>query len=159
MEMKRRAFVALPASAALAAPKYKTLTDAEAIIVIALTEAIIPADKDPGAKEAGVVHFIDTQLGGPHKRHLTRYRNELPKLDEACRAATGKNLAASKLAERTAFLERVDKGEIPGGAFFQLVVDHTMQGFYGAPEHGGNRNAASWKMMGIEKTMGYHGGH
>lgn len=157
--MKRRAFVALPATAALVAAKYKTLTEAEAIIVIALTEAIIPADKDPGAKEAGVVHFIDTQLAGPHKRHLKRYRMELPRLDEACRAATGKSIAALKLAERTSFLERVDKGEIPGSAFFQLVIDHTMQGFYGAPRHGGNRNATSWRMMGIEKTMGYHGGH
>ncbi|MBL8173600.1 MAG: gluconate 2-dehydrogenase subunit 3 family protein [Bryobacterales bacterium] len=157
--MKRRSFVALPATAALAAPKYKTLTEAEAAIVIALTEAIIPADKDPGAKEAGVVQFIDTQLAGPLKRYRPRYRRELPIIDEACRAATGKPLALLQLSERTAFLEQVDKGEIAGGPFFQLIVDHTMQGFYGAPKHGGNRDAASWKMMGIEKAMGYHGGH
>ncbi len=157
--MKRRSFVALPATAALAAPKHKVLTETEADIVIALTEAIIPADKDPGAKEAGVVHFIDTQLAGPYKRHVTRYRTELPKLDAACRIATGKGLAQLRLAERSGFLERVDKGEFPGGSFFQLVIDHTMQGFYGSPKHGGNRNAASWKMMGIEKTMGHHGGH
>jgi gluconate 2-dehydrogenase gamma chain len=41
--------------------------------------------------------------------------------------------------------------------FFEMLVDHTMQGFYGSPEHGGNLDEASWKMMGIEKYMG--GGH
>jgi hypothetical protein len=33
--------------------------------------------------------------------------------------------------------------------FFCLAVDHTMQGFYGDPRHGGNREGASWKMLGI----------
>jgi gluconate 2-dehydrogenase gamma chain len=36
----------------------------------------------------------------------------------------------------------------PGG-FFQIVVDHSMQGFYGDPRHGGNRDGASWKMLGL----------
>lgn len=157
--MNRRSFVAASATAALGAPKYSVLTAAEADIVIALTEAIIPADKDPGAKETGVVHFIDKQLAGPHKRFRARYRAELPKLDAACIQATGKSLTQLKLPDRTRFLERVDNGELPGASFFQLVIDHTMQGFYGSPKHGGNRDAASWKMMGIEKVMGYHGGH
>ena len=33
--------------------------------------------------------------------------------------------------------------------FFDLVVAHTMQGFYGDPRHGGNRDAASWTMLGL----------
>lgn len=151
--------MALPAAASLAAPKFQTLSESEAQILIALIDAVIPADKDPGARDAGVIHFIDKQLAGAHKRFAPRYKAELPKLDAACLAATGKSLAGLGLRERTAFLERVDKGEIPGGAFFQLVIDHTMQGFYGSPKHGGNRDAASWRMMGIEKMMGHHGGH
>lgn len=152
--------MALPASATLAvAAGYQVLSAGEAEILIALTDAIVPADQDPGAKDAGVVYFIDQQLAGAHKRFAGRYRTELPKLDAACVAATGKRLGELGLRERTAFLERVDKGEIAGGAFFQLVVDHTMQGFYGAPKHGGNRDGVSWRMMGIEKMMGPHGGH
>jgi gluconate 2-dehydrogenase gamma chain len=29
------------------------------------------------------------------------------------------------------------------------VRAHTMQGFYGDPRHGGNRDRASWKMVGL----------
>ena len=30
-----------------------------------------------------------------------------------------------------------------------MVVAHTMQGFYGSPRHGGNREAMSWRMLGV----------
>jgi len=29
------------------------------------------------------------------------------------------------------------------------LVDHTIQGFYGGPRHGGNRDAVSWRMLGL----------
>jgi len=34
-------------------------------------------------------------------------------------------------------------------AFFELVLAHTRQGFYGDPRHGGNCGMASWKMVGL----------
>jgi gluconate 2-dehydrogenase gamma chain len=37
-----------------------------------------------------------------------------------------------------------------------MVVDHTMQGFYGSPAHGGNRDEASWKMLGVTGVMEGH---
>ena len=33
--------------------------------------------------------------------------------------------------------------------FFSLILSHTMQGFYGDPRHGGNRERVSWKMLGL----------
>jgi len=33
--------------------------------------------------------------------------------------------------------------------FFELVRDHTMEGYYGSPRHGGNRDAVSWRMLGL----------
>jgi len=33
--------------------------------------------------------------------------------------------------------------------FFQFILAHTRQGFYGDPRHGGNRNMVSWKMVGL----------
>jgi gluconate 2-dehydrogenase gamma chain len=45
-------------------------------------------------------------------------------------------------------------------SFFEMLIDHTMQGFYGSPAHGGNRDGASWKMLGISGYMGeghWHG--
>jgi gluconate 2-dehydrogenase gamma chain len=29
------------------------------------------------------------------------------------------------------------------------VRSHTLEGYYGAPRHGGNRGAVSWRMLGL----------
>ena len=41
-------------------------------------------------------------------------------------------------------------------AFVQPVADHTMQGFYGSPAHGGNRDETCWNMPGIQNVMEGH---
>jgi gluconate 2-dehydrogenase gamma chain len=28
---------------------------------------------------------------------------------------------------------------------------HTLEGYYGSPRHGGNRDAASWRMLGLDE--------
>ena len=49
-------------------------TEEEARIVSAATERIFPSDETgPGAKEAGVVIYIDRQLAGPYGRDRYRY--------------------------------------------------------------------------------------
>jgi len=35
------------------------------------------------------------------------------------------------------------------GPFFNLVRSHTFEGYYGSPRHGGNRDAVSWRMLGL----------
>ena len=35
--------------------------------------------------------------------------------------------------------------------FFELVREHTMEGYYGSPRHGGNRDAVSWRMLGLDE--------
>ena len=141
----RRAFLlsAIPIPLYPAAP-LKILTPDEAAIVETLCDQIIPADDAPGARQAGVLYYIDRQLAGPLARFAPRYRAGLP-------AFAG--LSKLPVAEQTAFL-RALKGE--PAAFFQLVIDHTMQGFYGSPAHGGNRDEASWKMLDIVDVMGGH---
>ena len=36
-----------------------------------------------------------------------------------------------------------------GSPFFSLLVRHTMEGFYGDPRHGGNKNRVGWKLLGF----------
>ena len=63
--------------------------------------------------------------------------------------------AALTAQQQDAVLQAMDKGQARGEcwkqvsakAFFDLVVSHTMQGFYGDPRHGGNRERVSWKML------------
>ena len=156
--MDRRGF----ALTVLAAPMYAgplvLLTPPEKSLLELLVEQIIPADDAPGAREAGVVFYIDKQLNGPLARFAPDYRRGLPALAAACKERTGKAFAELDFAQRTTFLETVEKREVPGlAAFFNMLVDHTMQGFYGSPVHGGNLDEASWKMLGIQHMMEGHG--
>jgi gluconate 2-dehydrogenase gamma chain len=144
--VNRRSFLlaTIPIPLYSAAP-FQALSESEGRIVEALCDQIIPADDAPGAKAAGVLYYIDRQLAGPLARFLPRYQSQLPAFH---------TLPELAFAEQTAFLQAL-KGE--SAAFFNLVVDHTMQGFYGSPEHGGNRDEASWKMLGVQAMMGGHG--
>lgn len=49
-------------------------TENEAVIVAAATARVFPSDESgPGAREAGVVVYIDRQLAGPYGRDRYRY--------------------------------------------------------------------------------------
>jgi gluconate 2-dehydrogenase gamma chain len=42
-------------------------------------------------------------------------------------------------------LEKANRG------FFEMLRQHTMEGYYGSPRHGGNRDAVSWRMLGLDE--------
>ncbi|MGJ5820549.1 gluconate 2-dehydrogenase subunit 3 family protein [Paludibaculum fermentans] len=118
----------------------------------AWVDALIPADQDPGARDARVVLYIDRQLARKFKRQQPAYREALSAVD---RLAEGQ-FAQIPLAERSEFLAAMERGEAPQGLFpdggkaaFEMVLAHTLQGFYGSPRHGGNKDYASWKMIGV----------
>src|SRR5659263_546131 len=60
--------------------------------------------------------------------------------------------------EQTRFLETMEAGKMEGKLwekgldrqFFRLIRDHSLQGFYGSPRHGGNKNNVSYKMMRLD---------
>lgn len=148
--LSRRGFLASSAAAGLLQAKPVYFSEAEASLVVLIAEQIVPADQDAGATQAGVVHYIDRQLAGPLKRFAPVYRAGLPAFEPL------RNMAS---AEQTRFLEAVERGEQGRAAaeLFNLMVDHTMQGFYGSPKHGGNEGEVSWRMLGIVSEM--DGGH
>jgi gluconate 2-dehydrogenase gamma chain len=125
---------------------WRFLTGGEAKTLEAICEQIIPADQTPGAAWAGVVNFIDRQLIGPYRRQQARYRAGLLEIDQSSIGKFGKNFAALELQQQTVLLE-----SLTGSAkrFFSTVIAHTMQGYYGDPRHGGNRDAVSWRMLGV----------
>ena len=112
----------------------------------AICEQIIPADQDPGAREAGVVNYIDVQLSSYFKAYRDTYRRGLASVDALSQARLGRNFAELAAPEQADVLREVEQ---KAKAFFDLVLAHTMQGFYGDPRHGGNREAVSWKMLAL----------
>ena len=112
----------------------------------AICEQIIPADRDPGAKEARAVNYIDIQLTRPFKRYQKAYREGIAAVDAASREKFGRRFVELPAGQQTEVLADIEKSS---SAFFELILAHTRQGFYGSPRHGGNRNYASYQMMGL----------
>jgi gluconate 2-dehydrogenase gamma chain len=139
-------------------------TEAEARLVEAVAEQIIPADHDPGAKDAGVACYIDRQLDGPYRRFQPEYRRGLAALQQTSQQMFAKPFEALSAVDQTKLLRTLESGRAAkdlwpdpsAPQFFNLVRDHSMQGFYGSPRHGGNRNFVSYKMLGLEipRVMG-----
>ena len=124
------------------------LTDAQARTLTAICDQIIPADDFPSASQAGALIYIDKQLVRHFRRHQDAYRDGLQQADAISRKRFNKDLA--DLASPQQF-EIVTALEKQNPDFFNLVRSHTLQGYYGSPRHGGNRNAVSWRMLGLDE--------
>jgi len=139
-------------------PEYRFFSDAEAGLLIEICEQLIPGDDTPGATETGAIHYIDRQLCGAFKRHQQTYRRGLESFSQTCRHEHGRPFQTLATAQKIEALQAIESGRVPGEfwskptpqAFFDLVLAHTMQGFYGSPRHGGNRDYASYRMLGLD---------
>jgi gluconate 2-dehydrogenase gamma chain len=122
------------------------LSGPEARTLDAICDQLIPADQDPGAAATGAVVFIDRQLAGPYRRYRRAYREGLARAAALSVAMFGQALDQLSGERRLAVVTRLEAEARP---FFDMVLDHTMQGFYGSPRHGGNRDYASWRMLRV----------
>jgi gluconate 2-dehydrogenase gamma chain len=166
--MTRRDFLRASSATLLAAPllqlpssflgaSHRFFTDSEAATVVALCERVIPADEDPGAAWAGAVEFIDRKLIGYHRRYQSLYRMGLRGVNESSLMLFSKEFTGLDAAQQDEVLRKLESSQAPGavwnrvssGDFFNRLVDHTLEGFYGGPRHGGNRDAVSWRMLGL----------
>jgi len=134
-------------------------TEAEAACVIALSEQIIPADEHGGgATEAGVIHYIDRQLVAVFDYDQVVYQQGIAALQSICLEKHGQRFESLGQELQRAICNQLEENALPENAwgdlqqarFFGLVISHTMQGFYGPPRHGGNRNYMSYQMMGFD---------
>jgi gluconate 2-dehydrogenase gamma chain len=136
-------------------------------------------DLSPGGKDCGCAVYIDRQLAGPYGRFegwymsgpfqdgtkqqgpqspvtpAQQYRTALAAFDVACRAKFS-NHAFVDLndAQKDEAIKGLEDGSlkldgIDGQTFFRLVLTDTQTGFLADPIYGGNRNLASWKMIGF----------
>jgi gluconate 2-dehydrogenase gamma chain len=178
--MKRREFLTIPASAlggtllyTLAREPFllkaqegtvkvplRFFTAAEARVIAAASDRIFPSDSSgPGAKEAGVVIYIDRQLAGPYGADKYRYTKgpfvesvpehgyqgkENPRETYRQGIATlGANFGELPAEEQIQKLQSMEKTH-----FFQLLRAHTIEGMFSDPMHGGNVGLIGWQLVG-----------
>jgi gluconate 2-dehydrogenase gamma chain len=142
---------------------WQFLTNDEAALLEAIAEQFIPTDDKPGAKEACVVNFIDTQLTLNYVRFQERYRAGLAYIQESSKQLFNKKFELLSSEQQITFLESMEKNNIPDdhwkdenpSSFFRLMLSHCMQGFYGDPRHGGNCNHVSYHMIELQVIQFY----
>lgn len=144
------------------AVSYKVLKPAQAEALEAIAEQIIPAGRDPGARELGAVRYIDNVLAGYQSEKLPLYVAGLEGTDQTSQLLYGWQFAKLSFDQQTGVLKSVERGTAQGEVwcsascqeFFAMVWGHVLEGFYGPPKHGGNKNYASWKMVGFPEHSG-----
>jgi gluconate 2-dehydrogenase gamma chain len=146
--------------------------DHEARTVDALAARVIPGDAgDPGAREAGVVVYIDRSLAGAYQDLQKLYQSGLRELDQLSRERHGAPFAELSESQQDAVLTEIDvvaeqlpteHGAEPGDSptvadarqarlsyLFAVVREHVLQGFFCDPVYGGNRDTVGWKLVGF----------
>jgi gluconate 2-dehydrogenase gamma chain len=149
---------------------------AEARVISSATERIFPSDESgPGAKEAGVVIYIDRQLAGPYGRDKYRYTKgpwveSVPEHGYQGKA-TPREIYREGIAKLEGFSDLTPAQQderltqIQSTMFFQLLRTHTIEGMFCDPLHGGNAGLIGWQLIGYpgpvmsyrEEIDKYHG--
>jgi len=124
------------------------LTDQSAQTLRVICDQIIPADEFPSASQAGVLTFIDRQLVRNLRRYRETYTDGLAQANLISRKLFRCDLHEAADAQQLAVVTALEQ---QNPDFFRLVRNHTLDGYYGAPRHGGNRDAASWRMLGLKE--------
>ena len=134
-------------------------TAAEAADVDAIAAQIVPSGGTPGARDAGVVYFIDRGLASFYAHQAAPFRVGLEDFKArlaAWRADAGA-FAALAPEQQIEFLHTVDRTP-----FFRSLRLLTVLGLFSSPAYGGNRDGAGWKLLGFvdqhafEPPFGYY---
>lgn len=120
--------------------------------VEAFASRIIPSDDGPGAKEAGVLYFIDGALVGFAKDQAKLFDDGLIALSKAvAKAHKGETRLSALTADQQDAILR-DMEQTP---FFGAMRFATIAGFLSLPKYGGNRDYVGWKYIGQDHTAEY----
>jgi gluconate 2-dehydrogenase subunit 3-like protein len=145
--------------------KFEFFTPEQSAEIDAITARIIPTDETPGAREAGVVYFIDRALKTFASDYQKTFNEGLPELQARVReifphvekfsAATPEQQDAilHSLDEKSPAVERPFRSRPEAQNFFETLRSFTIHGFLIDPDSdkGGNRDGVGWKVIGRER--------
>jgi gluconate 2-dehydrogenase gamma chain len=120
--------------------------------VEAIAAEILPSGDGPGAKETGVVYFIDRALHTFDAGQQNVYRAGMREIRETRQKLfpDAASIAALTADERLALVRAIADTD-----FFEVVRVHTLLGFLGDPSYGGNREKRGWSYIGFEDRMAW----
>jgi gluconate 2-dehydrogenase gamma chain len=146
-------------------PGFEFFTPELAVEVNAVAARIIPTDETPGAREAGVVYFIDRALTTFASGDRTLYTEGMAELQARARemfpsverfsvaTAEQQDEILRALDKNTASSDRPFRGRLLVRDFFETLRQHTIAGFLIDPDSDrrGNRDGVGWRVIGRER--------
>src|SRR4051812_1910575 len=133
-------------------PPHSTALDAAELRLLgAMADRIFPPTDTPGAVEIGAVDYAMRALAGDYAECLPVYHEGLAAIERRARGRFGKNFGELGNGEKDAVLGDFESGrvaEFSGAAdFFETVPCHVLEGVFGEPHYGGNRDLAGWRIV------------
>jgi gluconate 2-dehydrogenase gamma chain len=155
------------------------LNETEHAFVVAAVDTLIPADElSPSGSDCGCAVYIDRQLASAWGGGAKSYRSGpffkgkpeqgyqlgltpaeffsagIAAANDWSRKTYGHDFDGLPADKRSEALKEMQEGKaefanFSSKAFFGRLLTLTMEGFFGDPIYGGNRNKVSWKMLGF----------
>jgi gluconate 2-dehydrogenase gamma chain len=158
---------------------YEFFNTLESAFIEAAVETLIPADPiGPGAAALGVAVYIDRQMAGSYGKGDRLYlegpfgegtpqqgyqlqmtpaeliRAGIADVNNYTREKHKNTFDLLSATERASVMsdldgKKVELPTVPTDTFFSLLLQLTVEGYFADPMYGGNKNKASWKMIGF----------
>jgi len=158
---------------------YEFFNTDESAFIESAVDTLIPADTvGPGAAELGVATYIDRQMAGsygkgdrlylegPFGEGTSQQGYQLPltpselirigiaDINNYTQKQYNKTFATLSAEDRLAVMLELDEKKVnlpslPTETFFGLLLQLTIEGYLADPMYGGNKEKASWKMIGF----------
>ncbi len=132
--------------------RLETLDAGMAAEIEAIAAQIVPSTGGPGAREAGVIYFIDRALSTFAADSVEAYRAGMAQAQEQRKRLFQESTTIASLTgqQQMALVQAIETS-----SFFELLRTHTVLGFLGNPSYGGNRDKVGWQQIGFEDRMAY----
>ncbi len=128
---------------------FEFFTPTQAAEIEAIAAQIIPTDDTPGAREAGVIYFIDRALATFAADQRLVFLKGLKQL-QAKVGKQARSFAAMNAEQQIQLLKKIEKSE-----FFEAMRNMTIFGMFADPSYGGNRDKLGWKLIGFEDKFDF----
>jgi hypothetical protein len=127
----------------------RALSPEQRRILEAFIDRLVPKDElGPGAVECGAAEYIDRSMADYLANEKTVFTQGLAAVDEYARSSQGGPFADLSAEKRDAVLMAIDSGQVPNlRGFFNRARRLTLEGMFGDPSYGGNKNFAGWDLI------------
>jgi len=124
---------------------FEVFTEIEAKEIEAMAAQIFPSDGTPGAKEAGILYFIDHALATIRENDKEIIQKGLVEFKaKISEKFSRKNFSELSSKQQIGMLKEIEQTD-----FFVTVRNLTVSGMFSMPSYGGNKDKMGWAHLGF----------